>query len=66
MTNERQSTHEKPSRTYRIAWLPGDGIGVEVLEAARVVLDRIGLAADYIHGETVDFNPVHINTHAGS
>jgi 3-isopropylmalate dehydrogenase len=51
MTNERQSTHEKSSRTYRIAWLPGDGIGVEVLEAARIVLDRIGLAADYIHGD---------------
>jgi isocitrate/isopropylmalate dehydrogenase len=36
---------------YRIAWLPGDGIGGEVLEAARMVLDRIGLDADYIHGD---------------
>ena len=25
---------------YKIAWLPGDGIGVEVLEAAKIVLDR--------------------------
>jgi 3-isopropylmalate dehydrogenase len=36
---------------YRIAWLPGDGIGVEVMEAARMVLDRLGLDADYIHGD---------------
>jgi len=36
---------------YRIAWLPGDGIGIEVLEAARVVLDRVGLDAEYIHGD---------------
>ena len=30
---------------YKIAWLPGDGVGVDVLEAARIVLDRIGLDA---------------------
>lgn len=36
---------------YRIAWLPGDGIGVEVNEAAKLVLDRIGLDAEYIHGD---------------
>jgi isocitrate/isopropylmalate dehydrogenase len=36
---------------YRIAWLPGDGIGVEVLEAARIVLDRVQLDAEYIHGD---------------
>ncbi|MFB3853100.1 MAG: isocitrate/isopropylmalate dehydrogenase family protein [Vicinamibacterales bacterium] len=36
---------------YRIAWLPGDGIGIEVLEAARVVLDRLGFDAEYIHGD---------------
>jgi len=36
---------------YRIAWLPGDGIGIEVLEAAKVVLDRLALDADYIHGD---------------
>jgi len=36
---------------YRIAWLPGDGIGVEVMEAARVVLDSIELDAQYIHGD---------------
>jgi isocitrate/isopropylmalate dehydrogenase len=36
---------------YRIAWLPGDGIGNDVTEAARVVLDRLGLDAEYIHGD---------------
>jgi len=36
---------------YRIAWLPGDGVGVEVMEAARIVLDRVGLDAEYIHGD---------------
>jgi isocitrate/isopropylmalate dehydrogenase len=36
---------------YRIAWLPGDGIGVDVLEAARIVLDKLQLDAEYIHGD---------------
>jgi len=36
---------------YKIAWLPGDGIGGDVLEAARIVLDRINLDAEYIHGD---------------
>jgi 3-isopropylmalate dehydrogenase len=36
---------------YRIAWLPGDGIGVEVMLAARNVLDALGLDAEYIHGD---------------
>ena len=35
----------------RIAWLPGDGIGVEVCDAARMVLDAVGFHADYIHGD---------------
>jgi 3-isopropylmalate dehydrogenase len=39
------------NNTYRIAWLPGDGVGVDVLDATRVVLDRIGLDAEYIHGD---------------
>jgi 3-isopropylmalate dehydrogenase len=33
---------------YRIAWMPGDGIGVDVMDAARVVLDKINLDAEYI------------------
>jgi len=36
---------------YRIAWLPGDGVGVDVLEAAEIVLDRVGLDADYVPGD---------------
>jgi isocitrate/isopropylmalate dehydrogenase len=36
---------------YRIAWLPGDGIGKDVLDAAKIVLDRIELDADYIEGD---------------
>jgi len=36
---------------YKIAWLPGDGIGKEVAEAARIVLDHLGLDAEYIHGD---------------
>ena len=35
----------------RIAWLPGDGVGKEVMEAARIVLDRVGLDADYVQGD---------------
>jgi isocitrate/isopropylmalate dehydrogenase len=33
---------------YRIAWMPGDGIGVDVMEAAQIVLDRLALDAEYI------------------
>ncbi len=36
---------------HRIAWLPGDGIGPEVCEAARVVLDAAGFEAEYLHGD---------------
>ena len=36
---------------YRIAWLPGDGVGPEVLEAARIVLTQLHLDAEYIHGD---------------
>ena len=36
---------------YQIAWLPGDGVGAEVLEAARIVLDKTRLDAEYIHGD---------------
>jgi 3-isopropylmalate dehydrogenase len=36
---------------YRISWLPGDGVGSEVLEAARIVLDKVDLDAEYIHGD---------------
>ena len=36
---------------YKIAWLPGDGVGIEVLEAAKIVLDKLNLDAEYIHGD---------------
>lgn len=36
---------------YTIAWLPGDGVGIEVLEAAKIVLDKLELNAEYIHGD---------------
>jgi isocitrate/isopropylmalate dehydrogenase len=36
---------------YRIAWLPGDGIGIEVMDATRVVLDGLELDAEYVHGD---------------
>ncbi len=37
--------------TYRIAWLPGDGVGVDVLDATRIVLDRLELDAEYVPGD---------------
>lgn len=36
---------------YKIAWLPGDGVGIEVMEAARVCLDAVGFEAEYTHGD---------------
>ncbi|MDI6780285.1 MAG: isocitrate/isopropylmalate dehydrogenase family protein [Bacteroidota bacterium] len=36
---------------YRIAWLPGDGVGIEVCEAAKIVLNKVQLDAEYIHGD---------------
>ena len=48
-TNAR--TKDASPRKPRIAWLPGDGIGGEVLEAARIVLDRVAFDAEYIDGD---------------
>lgn len=36
---------------HQIAWLPGDGIGLEVAAAARLVLDAAGYPADYHRGD---------------
>jgi 3-isopropylmalate dehydrogenase len=36
---------------YRIAWLPGDGVGKDVMDATRLVLDALKLDAEYIHGD---------------
>jgi isocitrate/isopropylmalate dehydrogenase len=37
--------------TYKIAWLPGDGIGRDVMEAARLVLDALAFDAQYAPGD---------------
>jgi isocitrate dehydrogenase (NAD+) len=36
---------------YKIAWLPGDGIGRDVMDAARIVLDAVRLDAEYLPGD---------------
>ncbi len=36
---------------YKIAWLPGDGIGLDVMDAAKIVLDALKFDAQYIHGD---------------
>ncbi len=36
---------------YKIAWLEGDGVGKEVMEATKTVLDAVGLDAEYIEGD---------------
>ncbi len=33
---------------YKIAWMPGDGVGNDVMEAAKIVLDKLSLDAQYI------------------
>ena len=36
---------------YKIALLPGDGIGHDVMDAAKIALDEIDLDAEYIEGD---------------
>jgi 3-isopropylmalate dehydrogenase len=36
---------------YHIAWLPGDGVGNDVMDCAKIILDTIGLDAEYIPGD---------------
>jgi len=33
---------------YKIAWMPGDGVGVDVMDATRVILDKLGFDAEYV------------------
>jgi len=34
---------------YNIAWMPGDGIGNDVMDAAKIVLDAMQFDATYVH-----------------
>lgn len=36
---------------YRIAWMPGDGIGEDVMQAAHIVLEALALDAEYVHAD---------------
>jgi isocitrate/isopropylmalate dehydrogenase len=36
---------------YKIAWLPGDGVGTEVMDCTRRVLDALNFNAEYTHGD---------------
>ncbi len=36
---------------YKIGWMPGDGVGVDVMDATRTVLDKLGFDAEYVHGD---------------
>ncbi len=36
---------------YKIAWLPGDGIGKDVLDAAKIILDKLAFDAEYVYGD---------------
>jgi 3-isopropylmalate dehydrogenase len=36
---------------YRIAWMPGDGVGNDVMECARKVLDALDFDAEYKHAD---------------
>lgn len=41
----------KQQTKYKIAWLPGDGIGVDVLDATKIILEKLNLDAEYIPGD---------------
>jgi 3-isopropylmalate dehydrogenase len=36
---------------YHIAWLPGDGVGNDVMDAVKIILETIGLDAEYLPGD---------------
>src|SRR5262249_42735648 len=42
---ERSQTMAK----YKIAWMPGDGIGKDVMDATKIVLDAMKFDAEYQH-----------------
>lgn len=46
-----KTLHQPHTMTYKIAVLPGDGIGNDVMDAAKIVLEKINLDAEYLHGD---------------
>jgi len=36
------------AKRYKIAWMPGDGVGKDVMDASRIVLDAMKFDAEYI------------------
>ena len=42
---------QKQQTKYKIAWLPGDGIGVDVLDATKIILEKLSLDAEYLPGD---------------
>lgn len=36
---------------FRIAWMPGDGVGVDVMEATQIVLEKLSLDAEFVHAD---------------
>lgn len=36
---------------YTVAWMPGDGVGNDVMDATRIVLDALKFDAEYIHAD---------------
>jgi len=36
---------------YKIAWLEGDGVGIDVMEATKIVLDALKFDAEYVPGD---------------
>ena len=36
---------------HTIAWMPGDGVGNDVMKATRLVLDALGFDAEYVHAD---------------
>jgi 3-isopropylmalate dehydrogenase len=36
---------------YKIGWLPGDGVGIDVLDATKIVFEKLNLEAEFIHGD---------------
>ncbi len=36
---------------YKIAWMPGDGVGNDVMKAAKIVLDRMSFDAEFVHAD---------------